>query len=82
MTNKQLLLIQDGKLYGRYPFSDVIIKSLSIPETARNQEFQKEFQKNESVTQLEQVRIFFNCKLFSMLCQNMIVLFVYFTGSF
>ncbi|CAA6669967.1 unnamed protein product [Spirodela intermedia] len=62
----QLLLIQDGKLYGRYPFSYVIIKSLSIPEAMRNQEFQKEFQKNESVTQLEQLVVY----LLKVICAN------------
>ena len=53
---KQLLFIQDGKLYGIHPFSDVIFKSLSVPKALKNHEFQKEFLKIEPVTQLQQVR--------------------------
>uniref|UniRef100_A0A1D1ZAE2 N-alpha-acetyltransferase 35, NatC auxiliary subunit n=1 Tax=Anthurium amnicola TaxID=1678845 RepID=A0A1D1ZAE2_9ARAE len=62
----QLLLIQDGKLYGRDPFYDVIIKALPMPEAIRNQEFQKQFQKNELVVQLGQLVV----NLLKVLCTN------------
>jgi hypothetical protein len=48
----QTLLVQDGKLYGQYLFSDVISRALSLPGIIGD----KEFQMNEFVVQLSQVR--------------------------
>lgn len=52
MTLMQTLLVQDGKLYGEYLFSDVISRALSLPDIIGD----KEFQMNEFVVQLSQVR--------------------------
>ncbi|KAL5985708.1 hypothetical protein ACLOJK_027695 [Asimina triloba] len=46
----QLLLVQDGKLYGWDPFYDVICRALALPELAKNLEVQK----NEFVVRLGQ----------------------------
>lgn len=51
-TLKQTLLVQDGKLYGQSLFSDVISRALSLPDIIGD----KEFQMNEFVVQLGQVR--------------------------
>lgn len=52
MIYEQLLLVHDGKLYGRDSFSDVIARSLALPDVTKD----KEFQTNEFVLQLGQVR--------------------------
>lgn len=52
ITLRQTLLVQDGKLYGEYLFSDVISRALSLPDIIGD----KEFQMNEFVVQLGQVR--------------------------
>lgn len=52
-TDLQLLLVQEGKLYGRDPFYDVISRAIALPDVIRNQELEK----NEFVVQLGQVRI-------------------------
>jgi N-alpha-acetyltransferase 35, NatC auxiliary subunit len=52
MILMQTLLVQDGKLYGEYFFSDVISRALSLPDIIGD----KEFQMNEFVVQLGQVR--------------------------
>lgn len=52
-TDLQLLLVQDGKLYGRDPFYDVISRAIALPDVIRNQELEK----NEFVVQLGQVSI-------------------------
>lgn len=51
-------MVQDGKLYGRDFFYDVISKAIALPSFARDPEFQK----NEFVVQLIQVRNF-GCSL-------------------
>lgn len=48
----QILLIQDGKLYGKEFFHDIISRELGVPELTKG----KEFQKNEFIVQLGQVR--------------------------
>ncbi|KAH6794326.1 MAK10-like protein [Perilla frutescens var. hirtella] len=58
----QLLLVQDGKLYGREPLFAVICKASLLPEGAKNHDIQK----NESVQQLGQLLI----TLFRVLCAN------------
>lgn len=55
ISGEQLLLVQDGKLCGRDFFYDVISRALALPELAKDQEFQK----NEFVVQLGQVRVLF-----------------------
>jgi len=52
MTLKQTLLVQDDKLYGQNLFSDVISRALPLPDIIGD----KEFQMNEFVVQLGQVR--------------------------
>ncbi|WOG91301.1 hypothetical protein DCAR_0310549 [Daucus carota subsp. sativus] len=47
----QLLLVQDGKLYGREPVFAVICKSAALPEVAKNHDIQK----NEFISQLGQL---------------------------
>lgn len=47
----QLLLVQDGKLYGRDPVFAVICKGAALPEVAKNHDIQK----NEFILQLGQV---------------------------
>lgn len=51
VTNGQLLLVQDGKLYGRESLFAVICKAALLPEGAKNHDIQK----NENVQQLGQV---------------------------
>lgn len=58
----QLLLVQDGKLYGREPLFAVICKTALLPEGAKNHDIQK----NETVQQLGQLLI----TLFRVLCAN------------
>ncbi|KAG6413788.1 hypothetical protein SASPL_126503 [Salvia splendens] len=58
----QLLLVQDGKLYGRESLFAVICKAALLPEGAKNHEIQK----NESVQQLGQLLV----TLFRVLCAN------------
>ncbi|KAL1563434.1 N-alpha-acetyltransferase 35, NatC auxiliary subunit-like [Salvia divinorum] len=58
----QLLLVQDGKLYGRESLFAVICKAALLPEGAKNHDIQK----NESVQQLGQLLI----TLFGVLCAN------------
>lgn len=58
----QLLLVQDGKLYGRDPFYYVIFRALALPEFIRNQELDK----NEFLVQLGQLVI----NLLKILCTN------------
>lgn len=50
-TNGQLLLVQDGKLYGCEPIFVVICKAALLPEEAKNHKIQK----NETIDQLGQV---------------------------
>ncbi|XP_048551112.1 N-alpha-acetyltransferase 35, NatC auxiliary subunit isoform X1 [Triticum urartu] len=58
----QTLLVQDGKLYGRDLFCDVISRALSLPDIIGD----KEFQSNEFVVQLGQLVI----NLLKILCTN------------
>ncbi|XP_058115623.1 uncharacterized protein LOC131258366 isoform X2 [Magnolia sinica] len=58
----QLLLVQDGKLYGRDPFYDVISRALALPELTRNHELQK----NEFIVRLGQLVV----NLLKILCTN------------
>ena len=48
---EQLLLVQDGKLYGRDPIFSVINKAAALPEATKNHDIQK----NEYIVQLGQV---------------------------
>ncbi|XP_047949241.1 N-alpha-acetyltransferase 35, NatC auxiliary subunit [Salvia hispanica] len=61
-AHMQLLLVQDGKLYGRESLFAVICKAALLPEGARNHDIQK----NESVQQLGQLLT----TLFRVLCTN------------
>lgn len=54
-TNQQLLLIQDGKLYGRDPIFAVICKAASLPEVTKNHDIQN----HECAVHLGQVRIYY-----------------------
>ncbi|WOL00497.1 N-alpha-acetyltransferase 35, NatC auxiliary subunit [Canna indica] len=58
----QLLLVQNGKLYGKEFFHDIISKALGLPELTRD----KEFQKNEFIVQLGQLIV----NLLKILCTN------------
>uniref|UniRef100_A0A453PY08 NAA35-like TPR repeats domain-containing protein n=1 Tax=Aegilops tauschii subsp. strangulata TaxID=200361 RepID=A0A453PY08_AEGTS len=58
----QTLLVQDGKLYGRDLFCDVISRALSLPDIIGD----KEFQSNEFVVQLGQLVT----NLLKILCTN------------
>lgn len=51
-TNEQVLLIHDGKLYGRDPVFTVISKAAALPEFPKDHEIQK----NEVLAQLGQVK--------------------------
>lgn len=51
-TYKQLLVVQDGKLYGRNPIFSVITRVAALPEAIENHDIQK----NEFFVQLGQVR--------------------------
>lgn len=61
-SHLQLLLVQEGKLYGRDPFYDVISRAIALPDVIRNQELEK----NEFVVQLGQLVI----NLLKILCTN------------
>ncbi|KAA8522977.1 hypothetical protein F0562_009400 [Nyssa sinensis] len=58
----QLLLVQDGKLYGRDPVFAVISKAAALPDITKNHDLQK----NETVIQLGQLVI----SLLKILCTN------------
>ncbi|KAI3446874.1 hypothetical protein Pfo_003539 [Paulownia fortunei] len=58
----QLLLVQDGKLYGREPMFAVICKAALLPEGVKNHDIQK----SETVAQLGQLLI----SLLKVLCTN------------
>ncbi|GAV88190.1 Mak10 domain-containing protein [Cephalotus follicularis] len=58
----QLLLVQDGKLYGRDPIFTVITKAATLPEATKNHDIQK----NEYIAQLGQLVI----NLLKILCTN------------
>lgn len=60
ITNGQLLLVQDGKLYGREPMFAVICKAALLPEGVKNHDIQK----NETVAQLGQVKCLPDTKMF------------------
>ncbi|OAY47022.1 N-alpha-acetyltransferase 35, NatC auxiliary subunit isoform X2 [Manihot esculenta] len=58
----QLLLVQDGKLYGRDPIFSVITRAAGLPEAAKNHDIQK----NEYIIQLGQLVI----NMLKILCTN------------
>lgn len=58
----QLLMVQDGKLFGRDLLSDVICRAMKMPHLANN----RDFQRNDSVIQLG--RLILN--LLRILCTN------------
>ncbi|KAJ7956748.1 N-alpha-acetyltransferase 35 NatC auxiliary subunit [Quillaja saponaria] len=58
----QVLLVQDGKLYGRDPIFAVITRAAGLPEVTNNHEIQK----NESIVKLGQLLI----NLLKILCTN------------
>lgn len=58
----QLLLVQDGKLYGRDPIFAVICKAAALPEVTKNHDIQN----HESVVQLGQLVV----TLLKILCTN------------
>ncbi|KAJ4709062.1 N-alpha-acetyltransferase 35 NatC auxiliary subunit [Melia azedarach] len=58
----QLLLVQDGKLYGRDPIFAVITKAAGLPELTKNHDIQK----NEYIVQLVQLVI----NMLKILCTN------------
>ncbi|KAF5742014.1 Acetyltransferase putative isoform 1 [Tripterygium wilfordii] len=58
----QVLLVQDGKLYGRDPIFAVITKSSALPEVMKNHHVQK----NECIVQLGQLVI----NMLKILCTN------------
>lgn len=51
-TYEQLLLVQNGKLYGRDPMFAVITRAAGLPEVTKNHDIQK----NEYIVQLGQVK--------------------------
>lgn len=51
-TCEQVLLVQDGKLYGRDPIFAVITKASALPEFTKNHDIQK----SECFMQLGQVK--------------------------
>ncbi|KAK8655004.1 hypothetical protein V6N13_107596 [Hibiscus sabdariffa] len=61
-SHLQLLLVQDGKLYGRDPFFAVITKAAALPEASKNHDIQK----NESILQLGMLVM----NLLKILCTN------------
>ncbi|XP_022755175.1 N-alpha-acetyltransferase 35, NatC auxiliary subunit-like isoform X2 [Durio zibethinus] len=61
-SHLQLLLVQDGKLYGRDPIFAVITKAAALPEATKNHDIQK----NESILQLGQLVM----NLLKILCTN------------
>ena len=50
-STEQLLLVQEGKLYGRDPVFAMICKASLLPDTVKNHDLQK----NETIIQLGQV---------------------------
>ncbi|KAL8521059.1 hypothetical protein ACS0TY_011559 [Phlomoides rotata] len=58
----ELLLVQDGKLYGREPMFAVICKAALLPDGAKNHDIQK----NKTVAQIGQLLI----TLLRVLCAN------------
>lgn len=50
---EQLLLVQDGKLYGRDPMFGVIIKAAALPDAMKDHDVQK----NVYIVQLGKVKI-------------------------
>ncbi|XP_010557611.1 PREDICTED: N-alpha-acetyltransferase 35, NatC auxiliary subunit [Tarenaya hassleriana] len=58
----QLLLVQDGKLYGRDPLFAIITRAAALPEFTKNHDIQK----NECIVQLGQLVI----NLLKILCTN------------
>ncbi|KAL5850604.1 hypothetical protein ACOSQ4_008617 [Xanthoceras sorbifolium] len=58
----QLLLVQDGKLYGRDPIFAVINKAAALPEVTKNHDIQK----NEYIVQLGQLVM----NMLKILCTN------------
>lgn len=58
----QVLLVQDGKLYGRYPIFAVITKASALPEFTKNHDIQK----SECFMQLGQLVI----NMLKILCTN------------
>ncbi|PKA48850.1 hypothetical protein AXF42_Ash016366 [Apostasia shenzhenica] len=58
----QLLLVKDGKLYGKDPFHEVISRALALPVALKDQEFHK----NDFVMQLGQLTV----NLIKILCTN------------
>ncbi|KAH7574380.1 hypothetical protein JRO89_XS03G0288600 [Xanthoceras sorbifolium] len=58
----QLLLVQDGKLYGRDPIFAVITKAAALPEVTKNHDIQK----NEYIVQLGQLVM----NMLKILCTN------------
>lgn len=58
----QLLLVQDGKLYGKDSFHEVISRAIALPDVTGDQAFQK----NEFVVQLGQLVM----NLIKILCTN------------
>ncbi|XP_068647508.1 uncharacterized protein [Aristolochia californica] len=58
----QILLVQDGKLYGRDYFYDVISRAISLPDVIKNQELHK----SDFVVQLGQLVV----NLLKVLCTN------------
>ncbi|XWS70744.1 hypothetical protein CRYUN_Cryun03dG0075000 [Craigia yunnanensis] len=61
-SHLQLLLVQDGKLYGRNPIFAVITKAAALPEATKNHDIQK----NEYIAQLGQLVM----NLLKILCTN------------
>ncbi|RZB69316.1 Isoleucine--tRNA ligase, cytoplasmic [Glycine soja] len=55
---RKLLLVQDGKLYGRYPMFSMITRVVGLPEVTENHDIQK----NKFMVQLGQVDMRFNVK--------------------
>ncbi|XP_022755178.1 N-alpha-acetyltransferase 35, NatC auxiliary subunit-like isoform X5 [Durio zibethinus] len=67
-SHLQLLLVQDGKLYGRDPIFAVITKAAALPEATKNHDIQK----NESILQLGQCYYILQLvmNLLKILCTN------------
>ncbi|KAJ0749668.1 hypothetical protein HanLR1_Chr05g0172691 [Helianthus annuus] len=61
-SHLQLLLVQDGKFYGRDPMFAVICRAAAVPEVIKNDDIQK----NESFVHLGQLAI----TLLKILCTN------------
>ncbi|KAK4265252.1 hypothetical protein QN277_026329 [Acacia crassicarpa] len=61
-SHLQLLLVQDGKLYGRIPMFALITRAAGLPEVTKDHDIQK----NEFMVQLEQLVM----NLLKILCTN------------